>query len=98
MRNVAACLLAVSALVLSGFGCGPASGPPPQAQKTVLVTGATGRQGGAVARELLRRGWHVHALTRHPEGEAAKKLAAEGAEIVQGDFDDPASLDAALGR
>ncbi len=96
MRSVAACLLAVSAIVLSGFGCGPASGPPAPAQKTVLVTGATGRQGGAVARELLRRGWHVHALTRHPEGEAAKKLAAEGAEIVQGDFDDPASLDVAL--
>jgi len=93
MRNVAVGILV---LALSTLGCGPASGPPPEAQKTVLVTGATGRQGGAVARELLRRGWHVHALTRHPHGEAAKKLAAEGAEIVKGNFDDPASLDAAL--
>jgi uncharacterized protein YbjT (DUF2867 family) len=58
----------------------------------ILVTGATGRQGGAVARELLAAGHRVGAMTREPEGEAARALAAAGAEVVQGDFDDAASL------
>lgn len=62
----------------------------------ILVTGATGRQGGAVARELLAHGHEVSALTRKPEGEAARRLAELGATIVQGDFDDRASLDRAL--
>jgi uncharacterized protein YbjT (DUF2867 family) len=59
---------------------------------TILVTGATGQQGGAVARELLAAGHPVRAMTRKPEGEAAKALAELGAEVVQGDFDDEASL------
>jgi uncharacterized protein YbjT (DUF2867 family) len=58
----------------------------------VLVTGATGTQGGAVARALLDRGRPVRALTRDPGKDAAKLLAARGAEVVAGDFDDPASL------
>ena len=62
----------------------------------ILVTGATGNQGNAVARELLSKGHKVRALTRKPEGEAAKELAALGAEVVKGDFDDVASLEAAL--
>jgi len=62
----------------------------------VLVTGATGQQGGATARELLADGYAVHAMTRHPEGEAAAALAAAGATIVRGDLDDEASLRAAL--
>ncbi|MFC7621681.1 NmrA family NAD(P)-binding protein [Microlunatus sp. GCM10028923] len=63
--------------------------------RTVLVTGATGNQGGAVARELLRRGHSVRALTRRPDSPAATALAGLGAELRQGDFDDPASLAAA---
>ncbi len=62
----------------------------------VLVTGATGRQGGAVARELLRQGCRVRALTRRPQSEVARSLAALGAEIVQADLNDPASLRGAL--
>src|SRR5512145_1378893 len=58
----------------------------------ILVTGATGKQGGATARALLGRGHRVRALTRHPDGEKARALAALGVEIVKGDFDDPASL------
>lgn len=58
----------------------------------ILVTGATGRQGGAVARELLARGYRVQALTRHPDGEAAQGLAELGARIVRGDLDDPVSV------
>ncbi|WP_435174708.1 NmrA family NAD(P)-binding protein [Actinacidiphila sp. bgisy145] len=63
---------------------------------TVLVLGGTGRQGGAVARELLRRGRTVHALVRAPQSAAAQALAARGAVLVPGDFDDEASLRAAM--
>ncbi len=61
-------------------------------KKSILVTGATGRQGGAVARELLARGYRVRAMTRKPNEEKAQALAKLGAEIVQGDLDDAASL------
>jgi uncharacterized protein YbjT (DUF2867 family) len=64
--------------------------------RTVLITGATGKQGGAVARELAGKGFRVRAMTRKPEGEPARALAATGAEIVKGDLDDPASLRSAL--
>ncbi|MFI9327064.1 NmrA family NAD(P)-binding protein [Kitasatospora sp. NPDC052868] len=62
----------------------------------VAVTGATGAQGGATARALLRLGLPVRALTRDPAGPAAAALRALGAEVVRADFDDPASLAAAL--
>lgn len=62
----------------------------------ILVTGATGQQGGAVARELLAKGRKVRALTRQPESEKARELKRLGAEIVQGDLDDPASIERAL--
>ena len=62
----------------------------------ILVTGATGQQGGATARELLGRGHRVRAMTRKPEGEKARDLAVSGAEVVQGDLDDPASVERAL--
>ena len=60
--------------------------------KTILVTGATGQQGGAVAHELLARGHRVRAMTRKPDSAAARKLAALGAEVVAGDLNDEASL------
>jgi uncharacterized protein YbjT (DUF2867 family) len=62
----------------------------------IVVTGATGQQGGATARELLAAGHRVRALTRKPEGDAAKALAAAGAEVVKGDLDDAASLEKAF--
>lgn len=62
----------------------------------ILVTGATGQQGGAVARELLAHGHKVRAMTRKPDGESAKALAALGAEIVAADLDDARSLERAL--
>ena len=52
----------------------------------VVVTGATGRQGGAVARHLLDDGWQVRAVTRQPEGLAAAALAALGADVVRADM------------
>lgn len=64
-------------------------------KKTVLVTGATGQQGGAVARALLDRGHTVRALTRNPDAAAARRLAAAGADIIAGDFSDPASVERA---
>ncbi|GGR33067.1 NmrA/HSCARG family protein [Streptomyces netropsis] len=62
----------------------------------VAVTGATGAQGGATARALLDVGHQVRALTRHPDSPAAEALRALGAEVRHADFDDRASLDAAL--
>jgi uncharacterized protein YbjT (DUF2867 family) len=66
-------------------------------ERRVLVTGATGKQGGAVARHLLAGGdFAVRALTRDPEQASARALADEGAEVVRGDMDDRASLERAL--
>jgi uncharacterized protein YbjT (DUF2867 family) len=66
------------------------------ARRSILVTGATGRQGGAVARRLLAERFAVRILTRHAESAAAQALAASGAVVVPGDFDDPPSLARAL--
>jgi len=57
----------------------------------ILVTGATGRQGGAVAKHLLSRGFRVKALTRNPKSKKAAALESMGAEIVQGDLNKPLS-------
>lgn len=65
------------------------------ADKTVLVTGATGRQGGAVVRHLLPKGWKLRAMTRNAATHVAKELAGQGVEVVQGDLEDAASLDRA---
>ncbi len=66
-------------------------------QRTILITGATGKQGGAVARALAGQGFRLRAMTRHPESEAARAVASEsGAELVAGDLDDLESLRPAL--
>lgn len=66
-------------------------------KKKILVLGATGAQGGSVARALLSRGhFDVRAITRNPQSDAAAALRDAGAEIVKGDLDDVASLQAAL--
>ena len=65
-------------------------------EKIILVTGATGQQGGATAHELVARGHSVRALTRKPESEKARALAKLGAEVIAGDLDDAASLQPAL--
>ena len=65
--------------------------------KTVLITGATGKQGGATLRHLARLGgFKLKAMTRKPDSDAAKAVAALGAEIVTGDLNDAASLERAL--
>lgn len=64
--------------------------------RTILISGATGKQGGALARELTGTGFKLRALTRKPDSDAAKALAAAGAEIIRGDLNDAASLETAL--
>lgn len=64
--------------------------------KVILVTGATGKQGGALISELAGKGWTLRAMTRHPDGEAAQKLRGKGVDVVAGDLDDAASLKKAL--
>jgi uncharacterized protein YbjT (DUF2867 family) len=61
-------------------------------KRSILVTGATGQQGGAVTRALLSRGHRVKALTRKPDSDPARQLAAAGAEVVAGDLADAASI------
>jgi uncharacterized protein YbjT (DUF2867 family) len=63
----------------------------------ILVVGATGAQGGSVARHLLHMGkYKVRCLTRHPRSSAAMALERLGAETAGGDLGDPASLRSAL--
>ena len=61
-------------------------------KRSVLVTGATGQQGGAVARALLASGHRVKALTRKPDSDAARQLKSAGADLVTGDLGDAASV------
>jgi uncharacterized protein YbjT (DUF2867 family) len=65
-------------------------------RKTILVTGATGRQGGAVARSLLAAGWRVKALVRDAKKPASRAVFRTGADLAVGDLDDRDSLDRAL--
>ena len=68
-------------------------------QKIIAVVGATGAQGGGLVRAILADPEHrfaVRAITRDPDSEKARALAAAGAEVVAGDADVPASLDAAF--
>ncbi len=66
------------------------------AQKlTVLVTGATGHQGGAVSRMLLKKGHTVRVFTRKPDSKEALELQRLGAVIYNGDMEDGPSLERA---
>src|SRR5712672_3313779 len=63
---------------------------------TVVVTGSTGKQGGAVARVLLERGHKVRAVTRDPNSSQAKLLANAGATLVAASLEDTAAIMKAL--
>lgn len=66
-------------------------------RRTVLVTGATGLQGGSVARHLLRSGkYNVRCLTRNTKSEKVRALLQAGGEAIAGDLGDRASLKAAM--
>jgi uncharacterized protein YbjT (DUF2867 family) len=61
-------------------------------QRNILVTGATGQQGGSLTRLLLQKKHKVYALTRNTQSPAAQDLRNRGANIVKGDLDDSDSL------
>ena len=61
--------------------------------KTVLISGATGRQGGAVVCRMLSKGWKLRALTRDRGSYAAQDLTCKGLEVVEGDLEDSTSLE-----
>ena len=64
-------------------------------RKIIAVLGATGAQGGGLVRAIQAdtgSGFRARAVTRNPDSDKAKALAALGAEVVQGDVSDPASL------
>jgi uncharacterized protein YbjT (DUF2867 family) len=64
--------------------------------KTIVVSGVTGQQGGATVRALAGKGFTLRGLTRNPDSDAAKAVAALGVELVKADLDDEASIRAAL--
>ncbi len=67
------------------------------ADRLPLITGATGNQGGASARALLKQGgWKLRALVRDPTSDRAKTLATQGVELAKGDLGNEASITAAL--
>ncbi|CAH0141247.1 MULTISPECIES: NmrA/HSCARG family protein [Pseudomonas] len=65
-------------------------------QRSILVFGATGQQGGSVAYALRQKGWRVRALVRDPSSLRAESLSASGVELIQGDFNDMASIRRAM--
>ncbi len=76
----------------------PRRDPPPDAP-VIAVFGATGAQGGGLARAMLadrRRRFRLRAVTRKPDSPAARALAAGGAEVAVADLDDAASVRRAM--
>ncbi|MEP7145958.1 MAG: NmrA/HSCARG family protein [bacterium] len=67
-----------------------------KAEKIILVTGATGQQGGAVARHLLKGGWKIKALVRDESKQAAQEIKKLGAELITGDMADSSSIEKAM--
>ena len=61
-------------------------------EQIILVTGVTGRQGGAVYRHLQKKGFKLRALVRDPNSNQARQLMGDGQEVFQGSFDDPDSM------
>ncbi|QQS30153.1 MAG: NmrA/HSCARG family protein [Sphingobacteriales bacterium] len=64
--------------------------------KIILVTGATGKQGGAAVRHLLTSGVKVRALTRKPDSPRAEALRKQGVEVIKGNLNDMNSLEQAV--
>jgi len=70
--------------------------PKKKGTQTILVTGATGHQGGASLRRLRDSGFSVRALTRNPDEPNARAITGPGVEVVRGDMSDRSSLLRAL--
>src|SRR6266511_2913316 len=69
---------------------------PKNSNRLILVTGATGHQGGAVLKHLRKKGFPVRILTRDPDKPEARKLVGSGTEVVRGDLNDQGTLTRAL--
>jgi uncharacterized protein YbjT (DUF2867 family) len=97
MRRLFVVVVGIFALLIVG-ACSNVSSDDSETPvpRVILVVGATGTQGGAVARELLQRGFSVRGLSRNPNSDSARALIELGAVVVWGDYNDPASLTAAL--
>lgn len=65
-------------------------------ERIILITGITGKQGGAVARALKGSGFKLRGMTRKPESDQARAFARDGVEMVAGDLDDESSLAKAM--
>lgn len=65
-------------------------------ERTLLITGATGKQGGATIRSLTGSEFRLRAMTRKPHAEAARDLKNRGIEVIEGDLDHEDSLKRAL--
>ncbi|CCA76576.1 related to nitrogen metabolic regulation protein nmr [Serendipita indica DSM 11827] len=66
-------------------------------KQVIVVFTATGKTGGGMIDAILNDGqFAARAVTRNPESDAAKALAAKGVQVVKGDLSDPASIEAAL--
>jgi uncharacterized protein YbjT (DUF2867 family) len=68
----------------------------PKAGKTIVVIGATGRQGREVVRNLVREGWRVKGVTRDPGGKKAMAVRDLGVELIRADLDDITTLESAF--
>jgi uncharacterized protein YbjT (DUF2867 family) len=68
--------------------------PPPVMSLRILVTGATGKQGGACVNALLASSntHDIYAVTRTSKSPAAEKLAKRGVHVIEGNLDDPDSI------
>src|SRR5947209_364623 len=64
-------------------------------ERIVLITGATGRQGGAVMRHMLPKSWKLRALVFRADETTVQRLRSQGIEVVRGNLEDPPSLEAA---
>ena len=69
---------------------------PKNTKKTILVTGATGHQGGSVFRALREKGFSLRVLTRDPGSEKARSMVGPGVEVLRGDLNEPGTLGMAL--
>jgi len=64
--------------------------------KTILITGITGNQGGAVANHLKDKNVQIFGMTRNANSEKAKALTSQGVTIIEANLDDPSSYEASL--
>jgi uncharacterized protein YbjT (DUF2867 family) len=61
-------------------------------EQIILVTGGTGRQGGAVYQHRRKKGFKLRVLVRDPNSNQARQLMGSGEKVFQGSLDDPDSL------